>query len=323
MEKTELVVKSNELIKASYSLGLVEQRLILMAIVTARETKKGITADTLLEIRAMDYAQLFSVTKQAAYMALTDAVETLFNRRATVQVYDERRKGLRPLTVRWVTAMHHEENAGLITLRFGHEVVPEITRLEANFTSYELGQIAGLKSSYAVRLYELLIQWKVPGSTPLLKIDEFRSQLGLLKHEHSQMCHFKKYALDLAVSQINEHTDIFVAYQQVKLGRVITGFTFMLTQKKQPKDVTPKPRKTEPKPKSIKKEEQLDWMTSDILDRFISLSPSQQQTILDRVEQTLKGATRARFKVARVGNTKQLVTEFSLDINDAFMRSAK
>ena len=55
MEKTELVVKSNELIKASYSLGLVEQRLILMAIVTARETKKGITADTLLEIRAMDY----------------------------------------------------------------------------------------------------------------------------------------------------------------------------------------------------------------------------------------------------------------------------
>ena len=134
-----------------------------MAIVTARETNHGITADTLLEIRAMDYAQLFNVTKQAAYMALTDAVETLFNRRATVQVYDEQRNSLRPLTVRWVTAMHHEENTGLITLRFGHEVVPEITRLEANFTSYELKQISGLRSAYAVRLYELLIQWKASG----------------------------------------------------------------------------------------------------------------------------------------------------------------
>ena len=40
----------------------------------------------------MDYAQLFSVTKQAAYMALSSAIETLFNRRATVQVYDERAK---------------------------------------------------------------------------------------------------------------------------------------------------------------------------------------------------------------------------------------
>ncbi|MGE4234721.1 MAG: replication initiation protein RepM [Bacteriovoracia bacterium] len=248
MNKSGLVVKSNELIRASYSLGLVEQRLILMAIVTARETTHGITADTLLEIRAMDYAQLFNVTKQAAYMALTDAVETLFNRRATVQVYDEQRNSLRPLTVRWVTAMHHEENTGLITLRFGHEVVPEITRLEANFTSYELRQISGLRSAYAVRLYELLIQWKASGITPLLKLDEFRSQLGLLKHEYSQMCHFKKYALDLAVSQINEHTDIIVDYKQHKAGRVITGFMFTFTHKKQPKDVTPKPKKATPKP---------------------------------------------------------------------------
>jgi len=94
-------------------------------------------------------------------------------------------------------------------------------------------------------------------------------------------------------------------------------------QKQQPKDVTPKPKKAEPKSKTVKQEVQLDWMTSDILDRFISLSPSQQQAILDQVEPTLKGATKVRFKVAMAGSIKQLVTEFSLDINDALMRSAK
>ncbi len=249
MKKSELVVKSNELIKASYTLGLVEQRLILMAIVTARETGQGIIADTLLEVRAMDYAQLFGVTRQTAYEALSSAIETLFNRRATVQVYDERRKGLRSLTVRWVTAMDYEESMGLITLRFGHEVVPEITRLEANFTSYELKQVAGLKSAYAVRLYELLIQWRVAGNTPLFILDEFRSQLGLLGYEHTQMCHFKTRVLDLAVSQINEHTDITVTYEQHKAGRVITGFRFILKPKKQPKDITPK---VKPKPKPNK-----------------------------------------------------------------------
>ena len=63
-------------------------------------------------------------------------------------------------------------------------------------------------------------------------------------------------------------------------------------------------------------------MTADILDRFSSLSLSQQQAILDQVEPTLKGATQARFKVARAGSIKQLVTEFSMEINDVLMRSA-
>jgi hypothetical protein len=41
----ELVVKDNALINASYNLDLVEQRLILLAIVEARESGKGINAN--------------------------------------------------------------------------------------------------------------------------------------------------------------------------------------------------------------------------------------------------------------------------------------
>ena len=39
--KTELIVKDNALINASYNLDLVEQRLILLAIVEARNQVKG------------------------------------------------------------------------------------------------------------------------------------------------------------------------------------------------------------------------------------------------------------------------------------------
>ena len=38
--KKELVVKDNVLIEASYNLDLVEQRLILLAIIEARESGK-------------------------------------------------------------------------------------------------------------------------------------------------------------------------------------------------------------------------------------------------------------------------------------------
>jgi plasmid replication initiation protein len=227
----ELVVKSNALIQASYTLGLVEQRLILMSIVQARESGSGITAESILEIRAQDYADLFGVTKQTAYEALADAVETLFNRRATVDVYDKKRDRTRPMAVRWVTAMAYLEGEGSITLRFGHEVVPEITRLEENFTSYELEQVAGLKSAYAVRLYELLIQWRTAGKTAVFEINNFRNQLGVSGDKYKVTADFKKWVLDVAVSQINYHTDIKATYEQHKTGRTITGFSFKFKQK--------------------------------------------------------------------------------------------
>ena len=44
--KNELIVKDNALINASYNLELTEQRLILLAIMSARESGRGITADS-------------------------------------------------------------------------------------------------------------------------------------------------------------------------------------------------------------------------------------------------------------------------------------
>ena len=314
-----LVVKDNRLIQASYTLGLVEQRLILLAIVGSRNLVETITAETILTVRAEDYAKHFGVERQAGYMALADAVETLFNRRATVDVYDKQKNKMRPMTVRWVTAMQYEENSGCVSLRFGHEVIPLITKLEEQFTSYELQQIAGLKSAYAIRLYELLMQWKASKKTPLFDLQEFRRQLGLADNEYSIMGDFKKRVLEPSIAQINKHTDIIADYEQHKAGRTITGFSFTFTQKKQPKDVTPKAKKSAAKPKPAKQEEQLDWMTADILGRFNSLSSSQQQATLNKAESILKGTKQARFKAARGGSVKQLMTEFSMDINEAMM----
>lgn len=245
---SKLVVKDNSLIQASYTLGLVEQRLMLLAIVGARETGDGIDAETLLTVRAEDYAKHFGVTRQNAYMVLADAVETLFNRRATVDVYDKHKDKIRPMTVRWVTAMQYEENEACITLRFGHEVVPLITRLEANFTSYELQQITGLKSAYAVRLYELLMQWKIAGKTPIFELVSFRGQLGLGLNEYERIEAFKRRVLDIAVNQINENTDITVKYEQHKQGRSIVGFSFTFKPKQNKKKESLVMTKTEPKP---------------------------------------------------------------------------
>ena len=43
---------------------------------------------------------------------------------------------------------------------------------------------------------------------------------------------FKRGVLELALKQVNEHTDITASYEQHKKGRVITGFSFKFKQKK-------------------------------------------------------------------------------------------
>ena len=65
---------------ASYNLDLVEQRLILLAIVEARESGKGINANDPLTVHAESYINQFGVHRTTAYQALKDACKDLFAR---------------------------------------------------------------------------------------------------------------------------------------------------------------------------------------------------------------------------------------------------
>ena len=317
--KNSLVVKDNVLINASYNLELTEQRLMLLAIINAREMGQGITSDSKLEIRASDYAKHFNVSIDASYKALKDAVNNLFNRQFSYIAEYKRTGKTGIVRSRWVSRVFYVDELAILEITFAPDVVPLITRLEQHFTSYQLEQVTHLSSKYAIRLYELLIAWRNVGKTPQLTLAEFRAKIGVEDIEYVAMNDFKKRVLEPSIAQINQHTDITVSYEQHKAGRVITGFSFTFTQKKQAKDVTPNVKKSAAKPKTTKQEEQLDWMTADILDRFIGLSMAQQQTTLDRAEARLKGAKQARFKAARNGSVKQLMAEFSLDINEALM----
>ena len=227
----ELVVKDNALINASYNLDLVEQRLILLAIVEARESGKGINANDPLEVHAEGYINQFGVHRNTAYQALKDACNDLFARQFSYQKINER-GNIENYRSRWVSEIGYVDNEAVVKLIFAPAIVPLITRLEEQFTKYELQQVSNLSSAYAVRLYELLIAWRSTGSTPIIELSDFRQRIGVLDTEYKRMERFKTSVLELAIKQINEHTDITVKYEQHKKGRTITGFSFTFKQKK-------------------------------------------------------------------------------------------
>ena len=235
--KNGLVVKDNALINASYNLELTEQRLIMLAIMNARESGHGITADSKLEIHASDYAKLFNVSIDASYKALREAVNNLFNRQFSYTAEYKKTGKVGIVRSRWVSRIFYVDDLALLEITFAPDVVPLITRLEEHFTSYQAKQVAHLTSKYATRLYELLISWREVGKVPQIEIGEFRNRLGLLDDEYTAMHNFKKRVLEPSIQQINEHTDITVTYEQHKKGRVISGFSFKLKQKQQAKKV--------------------------------------------------------------------------------------
>ena len=229
--KKDLVVKDNALINASYYLSLTEQRLILLAIIQARAEK--MTSSNEFKVQVSSYINAFGVERSTAYEALQKAVDTLINRRFSYYriVNDQQEK----VTTNWVQSVAYATNESYIKIQFTDAVMPLITQLEKHFTSYQLEQVKDLTSIYAIRLYEMIIQWRATGKTQQIPIDELRHKLGIESDQYKQMVNFKKKVLDFAINQINEHTDIKASYEQHKEGRSITGFTFTFKPKQKPK----------------------------------------------------------------------------------------
>lgn len=237
-----LVVKDNALIGASYNLDVVEQRLILLAIVEARETGKGINANDALTVHASSYIEQFKVERHTAYTVLKEASKDLFSRQFTYQELSKK-GNITTITSRWVSQIGYTDDEASVQLIFSPAVVPLITRLEERFTSYELSQVARLGSKYAMRLYELLIAWRSVGKLQV-ELQDLRNKLGLSATEYKAMGDFKRNVLDLALTQLNEHTDISVKYEQHKKGRLISGFTFRFKVKTKPQSTEVRETKT-------------------------------------------------------------------------------
>jgi plasmid replication initiation protein len=227
-KETRLVVKDNALIDASFNLTLVEQRLMLLAIVEAREIQ-DLTPDTPIEIKASSYREQYNTDSSEAYKQLSEATKQLFNRQFS---YIDKYKGDDAITVsRWLNEATYINNKGTVVIYLNRNVISMISRLEANFTKYLLEQVSDFKSQYSIRLYELLIKYKDVGNSKKYTIEEIRSLLGIGVNEYKVLADFKKRVLDLAVKEINDKTDTTIKYEQFKEGRNISHILFKIGKK--------------------------------------------------------------------------------------------
>jgi len=251
----QIVVKSNDVIEASYSLDSVEYH-VLHACIAQIDSTTDLDTKTKFDLHVQDYAKLTGTSTNKAYTRLQEAAAKLFDRK----VYIRNANSIRQndyLVTRWISGIRYVQEKGKITLTFSPDILPYLSQLQSNFTKYELQNVSKMRSIYAIRLYEWLMQWRTSQCLDV-SLDDYRHRLRIVD-KYPSIKDLKLYTLKPALKGINETSDIIVEFTQKKRGRTITNFIFTWEYKKpqntnkkisQKKSITPEeysdlhPRKT-------------------------------------------------------------------------------
>lgn len=231
MAVANLPEKDSALVTASYSLNVAESRLILLAIILAKEHLQKLDLDSLLgeriEVSTQKYIDMFGIPNQAAYKLLQDTCKSLFKRQFS---YTEAADStyLWHRTSHWIVDIAYMNETETIALSLTPAVIASIDYLEEHLSSYDVRKVAKLTNAHTIRLYELLNTLHSKSKIPQVSIEELRDKLGVLEHEYKRIFDFKRQVLDYSIKQINEHTDLKVSYEQHKKVRTISGFTFKI-----------------------------------------------------------------------------------------------
>ena len=221
LSKKELIVKSNQVIEASYQLSSTEQRIVLAAISKISRDAE-ITDDEIYRVTVDDLKNL-GVHEKTAYRDLKDGVNRLYERSINLAIDDE------SIKMRWVQSIRFLESKSVVGLRFSKEILPFISNLSREFTKYSLSDIAGMSSAYAIRIYELLSQNRSIGKREI-SVENLRTMLELGKR-YPLFADLKRWVIDTAVDQINEYSPLSVTYEQKKTGRKVTHIIFSFKEK--------------------------------------------------------------------------------------------
>lgn len=228
--QNNIVAKSNDLIVASYSLTRHEQNLLLacMSKIDSRPEANSLTDEDEFVINIKDVKEFFydANTKKNAYRDLKKASNKLFDRHVVIALPDNKE-----LKTRFISGILFDPNNGQITLTFAKTILPYLTQLSHNFTTYRLADTVELTSVHSVRLYELLVCWSSQNKwSEKMDIDDFKYIMGV-DGKYSQFANLRDRVIETAIKQINANTSYTISVSYGKVLREYRTLTFKFHKK--------------------------------------------------------------------------------------------
>lgn len=229
--------------QASYRLTLNEQRLIL-ACISQLDGRKPLPRDNMFTVTAQEFSESFNVSLDKAYEHLKESAENLFDRK----IKSIQKLKSAPLSdpdaddQRWVYRAKYYKGLGKVMLGFSPSVVPYLTKLCGEFTSYQLKRVANLRSVHSIRLFEMLLSCKKDedGKGVLnISLEDFKERL-VLSDKYPRFFDLKRGVIDRAIKELEAKSNLEVILKAKKTGRIVDRLSFSFTNKSQlPLDLEP------------------------------------------------------------------------------------
>lgn len=234
------ITMNNALTRAGHGLTLTEKRLVMMAV-SKLDSRKAVRVGDVptTRISAAEYADQFEVEANTAYEQLQLAAKSLFNRSLTFFEAAHKRDGkpLKPIrtNMRWVGRCTYHEGEGWVELAWWPELIPCLTGIQKNFTTYQLQQASALRSGYSWRLLELLTRFGDKQGTGWAEysIEDFCASMDATEKQRANFNNIKKRIIEPAVSELTQKDGWVIEWQAIKAGRKVVRLRFDFKRNKQ------------------------------------------------------------------------------------------
>lgn len=243
-ESTQLnglvVRKSNELVAGRYKSGILEQKLVAIAITRLQTDQNSLVA----VIFPNELKQMLGKEKDRAHI-YRDLKKVSKEMTGHVVQLEDGSGNFKTFSM--ITNADYEN--GVFRLVFNNVMADHIFNLKSRFTSYSLAQSLSIKSPYTFRIFELLEKdaYKITDDNPFVVqqygIQELKFQIGVLDisdkgaqavqnaggswDEMATACkeqrmkswgNFKTRVIDRAKKELDEISDITFDYNLIKAG---------------------------------------------------------------------------------------------------------
>lgn len=223
------VTMTNALARAGQGLTLGEKRLIMCAISRLDSKANRSSCPEKIRISASEFAEVFEMDKDQAYKQLKAAADHLFEREIRFFKPSYKRNGAAleasQERMRWVSTAKYEPNQAWVSLTFNTDLLPHLTGLQKQFTSYQLRQASSLRSLYSWRLLELLTRFESSGWAEY-SVDDFATAMDATDKQRLDFNNIKRRIIEPAVKELSEKDNWLITWKAQKAGRKVTGLRF-------------------------------------------------------------------------------------------------
>lgn len=234
-ENGELIaVKANKFVQEyKVSLSLAEIRIVnyLIAHIESPQYDKKFRKFK-FEIKEFCDAVYPDVKQGDAYKRLPETIQALSDKSAWKEVPSTDNPGkMKKVLIRWIERPEFDE--GYVIIELNPYLAPYLLQLDKGFIKSKFQYTILAQSKYTIPLYELLKSWElVRGHKKRFELGELRAYMDAMEKSKNNVAEFKRRALDPAVKEINDFTDLQVSYTQIKRGRRVTEIDFTILPKR-------------------------------------------------------------------------------------------